>query len=71
MFVAPDMRLLRARALLQTGGADLEAAGGNKCLPEAREAAQVVEQLEDLGHGDLLSLDLDLFYLILIYFNLV
>ncbi|CAK9032688.1 unnamed protein product [Durusdinium trenchii] len=58
-----DVLQQRARALLH-GGADLEAAGGNSCLSEAREAAEIVEQLEDLGHGD------DALYRALLQFSL-
>lgn len=45
--------LSRAQKMLHRGGADLEAAGANTAsLTEAREAAQIVAELEDLGHED-------------------
>eukprot|EP00434_Breviolum_minutum_P016655 symbB.v1.2.014683.t1/scaffold1073.1/size139849/4 len=45
--------LSRAQKMLHRGGADLEAAGANTAsLTEAREAAQIVAELEDFGHED-------------------
>ncbi|CAL1168007.1 unnamed protein product [Cladocopium goreaui] len=46
--------LARAQRMLHhRGGADLEAAGANTAsLTEARDAAKIVERLEDLGHED-------------------